>query len=250
MTLSVIIISKNEACDIEDCLRSVDFADEIIVVDSGSTDATCAIAKKYTPHVHVVPWKGFGPQKNYALDLATGDWILSIDCDERVSKQLRAQLPTAMKQSDVAAYMVPFRSSYCGRFMRFGDWGRERKLRIFRRTAGRFDDVPVHEKIVINGHVRKISGAIDHYSVRSRADMRAKASQYADLGAQAAFDAGRRATRSSAVLRGSFAFLRGYMLKGGFLDGYRGFTLAIDIASSTRRKHDTLAKLCRHKHDA
>ena len=250
MSLSVIIIAKNEARDIEDCLRSVDFADEIIVVDSESTDETCAIAEKYTPHVHSVPWKGFGPQKNHALDLATSDWILSLDCDERVSKQLREQLTTAMAQPDVAAYMVRFRSSYCGHFMRFGDWGGERKLRIFRRDAGRFDDAPVHEKIIIDGQVRTIGGTIDHYSVRSRADMQTKAAQYADLGAQAAFDAGRKATRTSAMCRGAFAFLRGYILKGGVFDGYRGFTLALDIASSTRRKHAALARLCKDTHQA
>ncbi|MCH2148644.1 MAG: glycosyltransferase family 2 protein [Phycisphaerales bacterium] len=249
MSLSVIIIAHNEAQDIEDCLRSVDFADEIIVVDSESTDETCTIAKKYTPNVHRVPWKGFGPQKNHALDLATGDWVLSLDCDERVSQELRTQLPAAMQQPDAAAYMVRFRSSYCGRFMRFGDWGGERKLRIFRRDAGRFDDAPVHEKIIIDGQIKSIGGTIDHYSVRSRGDMQTKAAQYADLGAQAAFDAGRTATSTSAMLRGVFAFLRGYILKGGIFDGYRGLTLAIDIASSTHRKHASLAKLCKHKRD-
>ena len=245
MTLSVIIISKNEAHDIEDCLRSVAFADEIIVVDSESTDDTCEIARRCTPHVHSVPWQGFGPQKNHALDLATGDWVLSLDCDERISDELQHSIIEAIKDPGAVGFMLRFRTSYCGRFIRFGDWGHERKLRLFRRDAGRFDDAIVHEKILIDGTFDTLKGHVLHYSVRSRDELRTKSIRYAELGAEAAFNAGRRATTLTAWGRGCFAFIRGYLLKGGVLDGRRGLDLAIILAQLTYRKYAELARLCR-----
>ena len=245
MTLSVIIISKNEAHDIEECLRSVSFADEIVVVDSESTDDTCDIARRYTQHVHVVPWRGFGPQKNHALDLATGDWILSLDCDERISEPLRDSIVKAIDSTDAVGFMLPFRTSYCGRFIRFGDWSNERKLRLFRRDAGRFDDAIVHEKINLRGPIRTLKGHVLHYSVRSREDMLEKGIRYAELGADSAFQSGRTATRFTAWGRGGFAFIRGYILKGGFLDGRRGLELAVTLARLTYRKYELLAQRCR-----
>jgi len=244
-TISVIIISHNEARDIEACLRSVSWADEIVVVDSGSTDGTREIAAGWTDKVHDIPWKGFGPQKNHALDLATGDWVLSLDCDERVSDALREELTSVLATTDCEAFLVPFRSSYCGRFMRFGDWSGERKLRVFRRDAGRFDDVPVHERIHIEGTIGKLRGRILHYSVRTRSEMHEKSRRYARLGAEAAFKSGKRATQASAAGRGAWAFVRSFLLKGGVLDGWKGLTLSIDVASATYQRHAHLARMCR-----
>ena len=245
MTLSVIIISKNEAHDIEDCLRSVAFADEIIVVDSQSSDDTCEIARRYTPHVHTVPWQGFGPQKNHALDLATGDWVLSLDCDERITEQLQHSILKAIENTSAVGFMLQFRTSYCGRFMRFGDWGHERKLRLFRRDAGRFDGAIVHENIDISGEIQTLKGYVQHYSARSHDEIRAKGEHYAALGAESAFDSGRTATKLTALGRGSFAFIRGYILKGGFLDGRQGLQLARELAALTYRKYELLAQRCR-----
>lgn len=244
-TISVIIISRDEAADIEDCLRSVSWAHEIVVVDSGSTDETRTIAARWTDHVHEVPWKGFGPQKNHALDLATGDWILSLDCDERVSDELKRELLATLGRTDCSAFMIPFRSNYCGRFMRFGEWSGERKLRLFRRDAGRFDDVPVHERIHVDGRIGRLRGRILHYSVRSRSEMHDKSRRYARLGAEAAYAAGKRANRLTAVGRGSWAFIRSLILKGGLLDGWKGFTLSIDVASATYQRYRRLAELSR-----
>ncbi|MAB83144.1 MAG: LPS biosynthesis protein [Phycisphaerae bacterium] len=244
-SLSIIIISHNEAEDIEACLESVSFADEIIVVDSESTDETRSIAAKWTEHVHVVPWKGFGPQKNHALDLATSDWVLSIDCDERVTERLRRELSTVLSETDHGAFTIPFRSSYCGRFMRFGEWSGERKLRLFRRGSGRFDDVPVHERIHIDGTTGRLRGRILHYSVRTRDEMRDKSRRYAMLGAEAAYESGKRASPSSASFRGSWAFVRSFLLKGGLLDGWKGLQLSIDVASATYQRHRRLAELSR-----
>ncbi len=244
-TISVIIISRDEAEDIEDCLRSVSWAHEIVVVDSGSTDGTREIAARWTDHVHEVEWKGFGPQKNHALDLATGDWILSLDCDERVSDELQREMLDTLGGTDCSAFMIPFRSNYCGRFMRFGEWSGERKLRIFRRDAGRFDDVPVHERIHVDGRIGRLHGRILHYSVRSRSEMRDKSRRYARLGADAAYAAGKRANRLTAAGRGGWAFIRSFLLKGGLLDGWKGFTLSVDVASATYQRYRRLAELSR-----
>lgn len=244
-TISIIIISHNEARDIEACLRSVSWADEIVVVDSGSTDGTRDIAANWTDKVHEVSWKGFGPQKNHALDLATKDWVLSLDCDERVSDELREELTTTLPSTDCAAFLIPFRSSYCGRFMRFGEWSGERKLRLFRREAGRFDDVPVHERIRMEGRIGRLRGRILHYSVRTRSEMHEKSRRYAQLGAEAAFKSGKRATRASATGRGAWAFTRSFLLKGGLLDGWKGLTLSIDVASATYQRHAHLARMCK-----
>lgn len=244
-TISVIIISRDEAEDIEDCLRSVAWAHEIVVVDSGSTDGTREIAARWTDQVHEVPWQGFGLQKNHALDLASGDWILSLDCDERVSDSLKDELQRTLGTTDCNAFLIPFRSNYCGRFMRFGEWSGERKLRLFRRGAGRFDDAPVHERIHVEGRTGRMQGRILHYSVRTRGEMRDKSRRYARLGAESAFAAGKRATRSTALARGGWAFIRSFLLKGGVLDGWKGFTLSIDVASATHQRYRHLATMCR-----
>lgn len=244
-SISVIIISRDEAEDIEDCLRSVSWADEIVVVDSGSTDDTRAIAARWTDQVHEVPWQGFGLQKNHALDLASGDWILSLDCDERVSESLKQEMLETLAATECNGFLIPFRSNYCGRFMRFGEWSGERKLRLFRRSAGRFDDAPVHERIHVDGRIGRMRGRILHYSVRTRAEMHDKSRRYARLGAESAFAAGKRATRATAAARGTWAFVRSFLLKGGLLDGWKGFTLSIDIASATHQRYRQLATMCR-----
>ena len=244
-TISVIIISRDEEHDIAECLSCVAWADELIVVDAESSDRTAAIAREHTPHVHVVPWMGFGPQKNHALDLATGEWILSLDCDERVSEQLREEIIAACSESAFDAWLIPFRTSYCGRFMRFGDWSMERKLRLFRKGAGRFSDVPVHEKLQVAGPTGRLSHPILHYSVPTHEELMAKVETYAALGARLAHDSGRRTTSTAAACRCAWTFFRGYLLRGGFLDGRRGFKLACALAYGTWLKHASLAGMSR-----
>ncbi len=244
-SISVIIISKDEEHDIAGCLSSVAWADEVIVVDAQSSDRTAEVALEYTPHVHVVPWMGFGPQKNHALNLATGDWVLSLDCDERVTDRLQEELIKACDNPAFDAWLIPFRTSYCGQFMRFGDWSMERKLRLFRKDAGRFSDVPVHEKINVEGSIGRLSEPILHYSVPTHEELMDKVRKYADLGARLAYDSGRRTTSTAAACRCAWTFFRGYMLRCGFLDGIRGFKLARALAYGTWLKHVTLARMSR-----
>ncbi|MGE0312699.1 MAG: glycosyltransferase family 2 protein [Lautropia sp.] len=229
--LSVAVITKNEAHRIERCLRSVDFADEIVVVDSGSTDDTVAIAGRLGASVLVTPdWPGFGPQKNRALARCRGRWVLSIDADEAVSSELRASIEAVVAAgvptgATPRGYWIDRRSRFCGQVMRHGLWRGDRVLRLFWRDAGRFSDDLVHERVVVDGPVAALAGLLHHDSVDSLADARDKAEQYARLGAVQLRARG-RGGRVAAWTHGGWTFVRGYLFKLGVLDGRNGFALA------------------------
>jgi glycosyltransferase involved in cell wall biosynthesis len=244
-SLSVIIITENEAQDLPDCLASVTWADEIVVVDSGSTDQTTTIARAHTEKVFEQPWLGFGPQKNYALDQSTSQWILSIDADERITPELAQEILSTLPTTNHQAFTIPFKSTFLGKPIRFGDWRRDRKLRLFRRSAGRFKDVPVHEKIVVEGTTGVMTNVIQHHSYRDRDEINKKTDRYATLGAQEAHANGRSANRVEAVNRCVMAFLRTYIIRLGFLDGRVGLLLARTIARGTYLRYQRLAALAR-----
>src|SRR5690606_33239293 len=164
MRLSVIIITRNEAANIEACLQSVGFADECIVLDSGSTDDTVALAAAFGARVETTAdWPGFGPQKNRALDLATGDWVLSLDADERVTPELAQEIQAVLREADFEAYDMPRLSSFCGRFMRHSGWWPDRVVRLFRRGAARFTDAAVHERVDARGPIGHLQPHLLHY---------------------------------------------------------------------------------------
>ena len=149
-TLSAILICKNEAANIEACLHSLAFCDEIVVVDSGSVDGTQEIARRFTQRVLEQPWLGFGPQKNVALDHASGDWVFSIDCDERVTPTLRDAMLRAVREPHAhAAFRVTRSNTFLGRAIRFGDWRIDAPVRLFRRDSGRFSNDAVHERVLV-----------------------------------------------------------------------------------------------------
>lgn len=227
--LSVAVITKNEAHRIEACLASVSFADEIVVVDSGSTDETCAIARRCGATVIETPdWPGFGPQKNRALDACRGLWVLSIDADERVDARLREAILTVVGQTQAAAlgYWIDRVAFFCGQRIRHGDWRNDRVLRLFRRDHARFTDDRVHERVDCPPPHGRLPGVLLHDSVDSVADMREKTEHYARLGAQRLRARGRRVSLASAALHAGWTFVRGYLLRAGFLDGRAGFTIA------------------------
>lgn len=240
-SLSVVLISFNEATRIDACLKRVAWADEIIVVDSCSTDDTVAIASSHTSHVHTVPWRGFGPQKNYAIDLATGDWILSIDCDEYVSEPLAAEIQQVVDGATCNGFTISFRNRFLGQTMRFGEWAGETKLRLFRRGTGRFTDVPLHERLEVDGEINPLRGWIEHDTCPTRELLRRKQLAYAGIGAQAAIDRGRRISMLGAAARASWAFLRSYIVKLGMLDGATGWALACCLGQSTWIKYRWIA---------
>ena len=233
MTLSVIIITRDEATVIARCLESVAWADEIIVLDSESTDDTADIARRLNAKVTTTAdWPGYGPQKNRAIELASGDWVLSLDADEWVTPQLRSELEHAMKNApgNQTAFKVPRLSSYCGRFMRHSGWWPDYVTRLFRRGAARFSDDLVHERLIVDGSVGKLSESLFHEAIVNLEDALEKMNAYSTAGAAMHLKRGETTSLASAVAHGAWTFVRSYFLRGGFLDGREGFMLAVSNA--------------------
>lgn len=245
MKLSVIIITKNEAANIQACLDSVSFANQWIIVDSGSTDDTVELARSSGATViETDDWPGFGPQKNRALDAAQGEWVLSIDADERIPEALRDEILAAIDAPAHAAYALPRLSSYCGNFIRHSGWYPDYITRLFRRGTAKFSDDQVHEKIIVDTlPVGRLRTPMLHYSYRDDNDYLRKLSQYSTLGAQQAFAAGKRSTLRKAIGHAVAAFIRSYLLKRGFLDGRGGLMVAISSAESSYHKYFKLMLL-------
>jgi glycosyltransferase involved in cell wall biosynthesis len=233
--LSVTLITHNESRHIAACLKSVAFADEWVVVDSGSTDGTREIAESMGARVvKTEDWPGFGVQKNRALDLARGRWVLSIDADERVSEPLAARIRTVIQNEQTAdAYELSRVSRFCGQWMRHGDWNPDRVLRLFRRERGRFTDDLVHERLEVSGRVERLAGDLLHDTMPTLDDALDKLNRYSTGRALDKVKAGRSGGLGAALGHGLWAFLRCYLLKRGFLDGRLGFVLAIYQAEGT-----------------
>lgn len=231
--LSVIIITKNETENIRDCLESVAWADEIIVVDSGSTDDTVAIAREFTQRVYEHDWPGFGAQKNRALGYANNDWVLSIDADERVTLELRSEMEAVMASPQADAYEIPRLSSFCGRFMLHSGWYPDYVLRLFRRGTGCFSDALVHESVQVQGKVARLRKPLMHFSYRDIDDVLCKLNSYSSAASDMLQRRGKKGSLAQAVLHGSWAFIRTYFLRAGFLDGREGFMVAVMNAENS-----------------
>lgn len=232
--MSVTVITKNEAENIEACLRSVRFADQIVVLDSGSTDDTIQIARSMGAEVSLSPdWQGFGIQKNRALALANSDWVLSLDADERVTPELQAEIRATLEAPAFDVYSFPRLSSYCGRYMRHSGWYPDRVTRLFRRHAAQFSDDLVHEKIMTSSKVGQLRSPLRHESFRSFEAVLDKANRYSTAGAQILLNRGKSASLGTALGHGLWTFIRTYFLRLGFLDGRMGLVLAISNAEGT-----------------
>jgi glycosyltransferase involved in cell wall biosynthesis len=234
-TLSVILITRNEAAHVGGCLASVAFADEWIVVDGGSTDATCELARQFgATVVSADDWPGFGAQKNRALALARGHWVLSIDADERVTPELAASIRSVIEaDGHPAAYEISRLSSFCGQWMRHGDWYPDRVLRLFRREAGRFSNDRVHERLTVEGPVARLRGELLHDSMPTLEGALDKMNRYTSGRALDKVQAGQTGGLAAAVSHALWAFFRCYVLKRGLLDGRLGFVLAVYVAEGT-----------------
>ncbi|MEX0753018.1 MAG: glycosyltransferase family 2 protein [Xanthobacteraceae bacterium] len=232
--LSAIIIAKNEAANIADCLDSLAFCDERIMVDGGSADDTVRIAQNKGAQVVAAPeWRGFGPQKNLALSQAKGDWVLSIDADERVSAALAEEIQRAIADGRADGYEMPRRSSFCGRPMRFSGWYPDYVLRLFRRGKARFSDAAVHERVICEGKIARLREPLLHFPVARLEDALSRMDRYSTAGADMLGTSGRRVSFMSGILHGFWTFLRTYFFRGGFLDGREGFLLAVANAEGT-----------------
>ena len=239
MPISACIITFNEADRIGDCLASLAFCDEIVVVDSHSTDATRAIAELLGARVIARPFDGFRSQKQFAIEQATHDWVLCLDADERVSAELRAAIEAerAGGFTTAAGYRFARLSEYFGKFLRHGNAYPDRVLRLFdRRRGGWRGTREVHEAASVEGEVRTIRGDLIHYPYRSLEQQLAKTQRYARMMAEHDFARGKRATLGKLVLAPAWRFWRGYVLRGGFLDGWHGLVYAYVRANYVRQK--------------
>ncbi len=236
--LSVVIITRNEERNIRACLDSVKWADEIVVVDSGSSDGTIAICREYGCKIIEAEWKGFGANKAAGVQAAKNDWILSLDADERVTPELAQKIKEILASDHLAdGYKIRFRTLYLGRQIRFSDWQNEYHLRLFNRRRGSFNDAILHESLNLNGRTEKIKAPIIHNSFPTLAVHLQKIARYGQLAAEQKSAAGKKSGVCGAVLRGLFAFVRIYILKAGFLDGRMGFVLAINNGFAAYMKY-------------
>ncbi|CAG0990754.1 (heptosyl)LPS beta-1,4-glucosyltransferase [Rhodocyclaceae bacterium] len=220
--LSAVIITLNAASQLEDCLKSVTFCDEIVVVDSGSTDGTQALAEKYGARVIASAWRGFGPQKQYAVEQAANDWVLCVDADERVSDRLRASIEGALASSAHVAYRFPRCNRFMGRYLRHGEGYPDWSLRLFDRRQGRWSDDPVHEKVVVRDETGSLAGDLMHDSAETLESYLAKQNRYTTLAAQDAIVRGKAAGSAHLLMSPVFRFIKFYFLRRGFMDGLPG----------------------------
>jgi len=225
--LSAVVIAWNEEARLRDCLLSLAWADEIVVVDAESTDKTASIAREFTDQVFVRPWPGFAEQKNFGIDQARGEWILSVDADEEVSPELRDEILAVMADPGADGYRVPRRNIFWGRFLRHGGLYPDWQLRLFRRGRGRFVAHRVHESVRVEGRVARLHAPLVHRSYRDVADFLERANRYSSLAAEQWLAEGRPVRARHAVLGPLGRFTSMYILHAGFLDGWRGFLLAV-----------------------
>ncbi|MCK9283038.1 MAG: glycosyltransferase family 2 protein [Rhodocyclaceae bacterium] len=220
--LSAVLITLNAASQLADCLRSLAFCDEIVVVDSGSGDGTAELAEQLGARVVESEWRGFGLQKQFAVSQARNDWVLCVDADERVSPQLAAAIAAALAAPTCGAYRFPRCNRFMGRYLRHGEGYPDWSLRLFRRDRARWSDDAVHEKVLTEVVVGDLCGDLLHDSAESLDSYLGKQNRYTTLAAEAALKQGRRATAGKLLLSPLFRFIKFYFLRRGFLDGLPG----------------------------
>jgi glycosyltransferase involved in cell wall biosynthesis len=221
--LSVTIITRNESAHIESCLASVDWADERLVVDCGSTDDTVALAERAGARVVVHDWPGYSAQKNFAASQATHDWILSIDADERVTPELAREIQHLLQSVPSApGYRLPRITWHLGRWFRTTDWYPDHQLRLYDRRRGRWTPRRVHESVDVDGRPEYLTHHLQHYAYRDIAHHLDTMNRYTTLAADDMFEAGRRVGAADVIVHPIAAFLRNYLLRRGVLDGVPG----------------------------
>jgi glycosyltransferase involved in cell wall biosynthesis len=233
--LSVIIITKNEEANIRRCLLSVSWADEVIVLDSGSSDNTVAIAQEFTEHVYVnKDWQGYGVQKQRVLQLATGDWVLNLDADESVSEALKEAIEDAMESNSVDAYRIPISLNFYGTPVPHSS-SPSRHIRLFKRAGANYSDDIVHEKVVLpkTARISKITLPIMHHSFQDVSHALYKINRYSSYSARISLKKKQPISLMKILVGTGWMFFRCYMLQRGFLDGKAGFILAVFKAQGT-----------------
>ena len=238
--LTVILITLDEEKNLARCLESVKWADEIVVVDTYSQDRTKEIAGKYTDKMFDLKWPGFGPAKQFALEKAGGEWVLSVDADEVVSETLQTEIKQVLKADHSDGYYVPRLSFFLGKWIRHGGWYPDYVLRLFRRQKARFTDSLVHEEVILNGKAGYLKADLLHYTVPDLERYLVKMTRCTSHSAQELFQKGRRAGLAGILFRPPAVFLKMYFWKLAFLDGFQGFLLAIFSSFHVLAKYSKL----------
>ena len=236
-TLTVVIVAKNEARNITECVASASFANEVLVLDSHSSDETLFLAERAGARVVQAEWPGYGPQVARGFSMAKGDWVLSLDADERISPRLRDEILATIAVGAHAGYRIPRLSEFCGQFIHHGGWRPDRTLRLGRRSAAGFTDHFLHAHMTVQGSVGDLSENLIHYSYPDLHDVLEKLDRYSSGHARDLFSMEKKSSLSKALIHGWFAFFRTYVLRLGFLDGRHGVMLAIYNAEYTYYKY-------------
>lgn len=251
LRISACVITLNEERNLSRSLASLrTIADEIVVVDSGSTDRTEAIAREHGAHFFVRAWTNYAEQKNYAAECAANDWIFSMDADEELSSALQTSLLDWKKrQAKTTVYEVARRAWYLGKWIRFSGWYPDFQRRLYRRDTARFSGM-VHEALRFEGPPGRLHGDLLHYTLESFAEHESKVERYTTLAAEQMYAAGKRSWRAAVWFATPWTWFHNYFLRGGFLDGYRGALIAQMAARSTRLKFQKLGKLIEREGDS
>ncbi len=249
--LAVAVITKDEEENIGACLQSVVWAAQIVVVDSGSTDKTLEIAAQYNCEIYQEEWRGFGAQKQSAIDKCAMPWILLLDADERVPAETAAAIKKIVLSGDNkdAGFSFPRKNFFQGRWIKHAGWWPDRIVRLFRNKTGRMTEASVHEAVAVTGTVGKIDFPLEHFTESRLNKIIRKIDKYSSLGAAEAFKQGKNASLAGALLRAIFTFHQDYLLRLGILDGMPGLTLAVTDAVNKFFKYAKLNELHRNNRD-
>lgn len=245
-TISVVIITLNEEGNIRECLESVKWADEIVILDSGSTDRTLKICREYTDHVYHRDWDAYAPQRNAAHDKAGCDWILSLDADERISAELAEEIKEALHENGrgMDGYKLAYKVYYRGKWLKHGGFFPEKHVRLFRRGKGAYGERAVHEALKVSGQVGEMKkGFVEHHSYSSVSDYIIRMDRYSSLSAEEYSSRGRKTGPFRMTMRACYNFINMYLLRAGFLDGYEGFLMAMLYSIYTFTKYAKLKEL-------
>lgn len=250
MNISVVIITKNEEKNIRRCLESVKWADEIVLIDSQSTDRTTAIVSEFGARIYSPVWRGYGAAKREGVDRARGRWVLSIDADEVVTAGLATEIRQVISNgSDLNGYYVVRRTNFLGRWILHCGWYPDHVLRLFKKSEGNFNDAVIHERAVVNEPIGYLKGEILHYSYPTMELYLEKSNHYTTVGAREAFRKGKRAGFFAIVIKPLGSFIRHYIIKQGFRDGLEGFVLSVLSSVAVLVKYLKLRNLYRNQTD-
>lgn len=242
--LSAVVITQDEESNIKRCLQSLQMADEIIVIDSGSTDRTVEISESMGARVYPKQWTGYGPAKKEGVSKASGKWIISLDADELLSPELAKEISgTVLLETENSGYYIKRKTNFLGRWIYHCGWYPDYVLRLFKKANGDFNDSVVHEKVVLNGKAGYLKGEILHYSYKNVEQYFKKFNNYTTMGAEQAYKSGKKAGWYHIAFKPPVAFIKHYIMKRGFLDGLEGFIISVLSAIAVMVKYSKLKEI-------